>query len=257
MDQPRRERALETDASRPDRAASGPLRLLVALIMCCSLVAGTVVFAPGIVDMIADELANVGSAPSPDTPPASETEPAPAGDRAPPEQIDPDDPGETTYNGSAPISSTVVEGAVHEAVNDRRREAGLDPLDWDDTVASVSRAHSADMADREYFGHQNPDGEDPWDRFTDEARYCRRYGENIAMTWVGRPVRSDDGTANQYTTAEDLAAGLVEQWMNSPPHREAIQTESWDRGGVGVTITADGQVFATHNFCDAGGVLSL
>lgn len=109
------------------------------------------------------------------------------------------------------------------------------------------------MAQREYFAHINPDGEAPMDRFQDVDNYCRGYGENIALTWVDRPV--DNSAADEtvrYRTAEGLAEGLVNQWMNSTDHRRAILeqgTPDWDRGGVGVYIDDDGAVYASHNFC--------
>ncbi len=160
-----------------------------------------------------------------------------------------DSDGSTYEAESGPIRSETVERLVEAEVDDRRAEHGLDPLEHDGTVAAVSRAHSVDMAEREYFSHTNPDGEDPMDRFAAVASYCRAYGENIAMTWIDRDVRGDDGEISNHGTAEELAAGLVDGWMDSPPHREAILTERWDRGGVGVYLTDDGRAFATHNFC--------
>ncbi len=157
----------------------------------------------------------------------------------------------STYEAdSGTIHSGTVERLVEAEVDDRRAEHGLDPLEHDGTVAAVSRAHSVDMAEREYFSHTNPDGEDPMDRFAATANYCRAYGENIAMTWIDRDVRGDDGEVSNHGTAEELAVGLVDGWMDSPPHREAILTEGWDRGGVGVHLTEDGRAFATHNFCE-------
>ena len=241
-----------------DRTASAPLRALLAILLLGSLAVGIALVEPGFVDAVEDELEGTDLVPETeepadpddesDEPGESEATPAEESDSGS-EGADPNDPGETTYEGGTTVASSAVETHVHDEVNDRRAAEGLAPLEWDETVASVSRAHSGDMVDRDYFAHQNPEGEQPWDRFDDVENYCGGYGENIAMTWVDRPIQSDDGVGERYTTAEELADGLVEQWMNSPPHREAILTESWDSGGVGVTITADGQVFATHNFC--------
>ena len=218
------------------------LRLLALVLVLSALAVGGVVFAPQIVDDLEEF-----------TYPSPSEEPPEAGDRNP-ELTDPDDPGETTYETSVEtVSSDIVEDFVHAEVNDRRAEHGLDPIEWDGTIASVSRAHSADMAEREYFSHVNPEGEGPHDRFEAVADYCRAYGENVAMTWVDRSVeRPDDDEIDEYRTAEELAEGLVEQWMQSPDHRDAILEENvdgWDRGGVGVYLTDDGQVYATHNFC--------
>ncbi|AFZ74859.1 CAP domain-containing protein [Natronobacterium gregoryi] len=246
------------DSSYPpgDRTDRGLLRGLVRL-LALALVLGAVVvataaFAPTMLDEL-DDLERIDDVEVVDGPSPS-AEPPPAGDRSP-DTVDPADPGESTYETSVEtISSETVEDFVHAAVNDRRADHGLEPLAWDGTVASVSRAHSHDMANQEYFAHTNPDGDGPYDRFGNVDSYCRAYGENIALTWVDRPVEeSGNGDVVEYRTAEGVADGLVAQWMNSTAHREAILEEhaghGWDRGGVGVYVTDEGAVYASHNFC--------
>lgn len=176
-----------------------------------------------------------------------------AGDRNP-ELTDPNDPGESTYQTEETVvSSDAVEDHIHDIVNEKRAEHGLEPLDWDGTVASVSRAHSWDMYQTGEFSHINANGESPHERFHVVADYCQVYGENIAETSVGQPVeRSSDGETVEHHTAEELANGIVDQWMHSPDHRAAIleeEVDGWDRGGIGIYITDEGRVFATHNFC--------
>ncbi|WP_280140442.1 CAP domain-containing protein [Halogranum gelatinilyticum] len=138
---------------------------------------------------------------------------------------------------------------MHAEVNEVRAANGLSELGYDDTVASVSRAHSEDMDAREYFSHTNPDGERPWDRYADVAdSTCSAYGENIAQNWVGVTVRTDDGS-ERYETSEEIAAAIVEQWMNSDGHRANILSTSYETEGLGVYITAEGKVYVTQNFC--------
>ncbi|MCU4971649.1 CAP domain-containing protein [Halobacteria archaeon AArc-m2/3/4] len=249
MDRPRRPGARSRSGSGPgpdagsgprsDRGLLGLLRALFTFVVLCALIAGAILAGPTIVDEL-DRYAN----------PVEVEEPPPAGERSP-DTLDVNDPGTSTYDGThTTFSSADVEDFVHLKVNEKRAERGLDPLDWDGTVASVSRAHSADMAEREYFSHENPDNESPFDRFQDVSGYCRGYGENIAMTWADQRVQKPSGDDTvRYRTPEELAEGLVEQWMNSPPHREAILSDTWDRGGVGVYLSGEGQVYATHNFC--------
>lgn len=52
-----------------------------------------------------------------------------------------------------------------------------------------------------------------------------------------------------YSTNQELAEALVDGWMNSPPHRENILAENWEKIGVGVVVSAEGKVFGTQNFC--------
>ncbi|WP_247001723.1 CAP domain-containing protein [Halosolutus gelatinilyticus] len=234
---------------RSDRALIGSaIRVFAAALLVCAIVLGSLLVAPQFVGDVEIGDVEIGSQPEPSS------EPPPAGERNP-NVTDPADPGESAYvTDVETVSSVTVEDFVHAEVNDRRAEHGLGPLEWDGTVASVSRAHSADMAQRDYFAHTNPDGEEPYDRFSDVDNYCQGYGENIALTWVDRPVERPGGDgAVEYRTAEALAVGLVDQWMNSSDHRAAILEEhadyGWDRGGVGVYIADDGAVYATHNFC--------
>lgn len=168
-----------------------------------------------------------------------------------PVTVHPDDPGESTYDADGVVSSVLVEEAVHEEINERRADEGEEPLETDVTVASVARAHSADMNDRDYFDHQTPGGDGPLDRFSTVADYCHVYGENIARTWLDRNVRDPtSGTVDTYETVDELAEGLVEQWMNSPPHRDGLLDPNWERTGVGIYLSDDGEVFATQNFCE-------
>ncbi|THE64168.1 CAP domain-containing protein [Salinadaptatus halalkaliphilus] len=249
------ERRRQSDPSpnrspRSDRAlVRSILRLLVLAVCLVSIVVAAVTVGP----IVLEELEELDDVEIVDRP-APSSEPPPAGERDP-AVTDPGDPGESSYETNVEtVTSPTVEDFIHAEVNDRRAEHDLESLEWDGTVASVSRAHSYDMAERDYFAHTNPDGEAPFDRFTDIDDYCRAYGENIALTWVDRPVdRPGEDGSTTYYTAEELATGLVDQWMDSPPHREAILDEhggpGWDRGGIGVYLDDDGSVYATHNFC--------
>ncbi|TYT61325.1 CAP domain-containing protein [Natrialba swarupiae] len=246
---PASERVGDADDSSDRVILRAIVRLVLAVAVLSALVFGIVTFAPSTLETVNDvEFVDVRDLPNPSADP-------PPVDEHYPDVTDPDDPGASTYETDVePISSADVERFVHAEVNDRRADHGLEPLEWDGTVASVSRAHSQDMAEREYFAHVNPDDEGPFDRFSAVDGYCRGYGENIALTWVDRPVeRPGNGDIVEYHTAEGVAEGLVDQWMNSTSHREAILEDhggpGWDRGGVGVYITDDGEVYASHNFC--------
>ncbi len=163
--------------------------------------------------------------------------------------VAPGDPNTSTHSfDDGDVNSTGIEREIHEQVNEHRTNRGLDPLAWDRTVASVSRAHSKDMADREYFSHTTPEGDGPHDRYREAGRGCSAYGENIAMSWAGQPVEVG-GETTTYETDQEVAQGLVRQWMESPSHRENMLHDRWESGGVGVYVTDDGQVYATHNFC--------
>jgi len=239
--------------TRQERALLRSLARLMVIVVVLGVVAlAGAIYGPALMDEL-EEVEAVDDVDIVDQPSPS-SDPPPAGERDP-EVTDPDDPDETTVETDVEtVATDDVEDFVHAEVNDRRADHDIAELEWDGTVASVSRAHSHDMAERDYFDHINPDSEGPFDRFEHVDDYCRAYGENIAQTWVDRPVDSPEGVDTQtYETAEGLAEGLVDQWMNSTDHRDAILENhdgpEWDRGGVGVYIDDDGAVYASHNFC--------
>jgi uncharacterized protein YkwD len=79
----------------------------------------------------------------------------------------------------------------------------------------AARVHSADMAARDFFEHDNPSGETPWDRMA-QAGYTSysTAGENIA---AGSPD----------------AAGTMMQWMGSDGHCSNIMNPGFTELGVG------------------------
>lgn len=89
------------------------------------------------------------------------------------------------------------------------------PLEMEPALRCAARVHTLDMVEREFFDHENPDGEDPTARIVVGAGYeGRAWGENIA-----------GGSAD--------AEGVMQQWMDSPGHCENILRASYRFIGVG------------------------
>ena len=112
------------------------------------------------------------------------------------------------------IDSDAFEKEVLDLVNIERSNHGLGLLIWDDKLASVARAHSADMARRNFFDHTSPDGATPVERLNNAGIVYRFYGENCAMG-PRTPKKAVDG------------------WMNSPGHRANILNAKHTHLGVG------------------------
>jgi len=167
---------------------------------------------------------------------------------------------ESASDGDTPLSEldrSRVERLVHDHINDQRAEHGLDTLAFDEDLREIARYHSSDMAENDYFSHESPSGESRSDRYEKFDYDCRadagdgRYytgGENIAYTYYDTDVTTDWGTV-RYTTADELAEGIVRGWMNSEGHRENILTAAWNNEGIGLHVTSEGKVYATQNFC--------
>lgn len=140
--------------------------------------------------------------------------------------------------GSPPQWVVDAEEAVHAEMNEIRTDAGLDPLDHHDMLRAVSRAHSADMDERDFFDHTNPDDDGPFDRVSDAGVSCDAAGENIAFNY------NSDGSA------ETAAESAVCQWMTSHGHRENILRQRWTSHGIGIVIADDGRVYYTQTLGD-------
>lgn len=85
-------------------------------------------------------------------------------------------------------------------------------LTCNNILAQVAHARAADMAEREYFDHVNPDG----------------YGPNYLVEQAGYILPDFYGDDPQANYIESIAAGnstvdaTWQQWMNSPGHREHL-----------------------------------
>lgn len=156
--------------------------------------------------------------------------------------------GDFTNVSREEFDAAEVEYFIHEDINEIRQEEGLSSMDPNDALGGVARTHSRDMAEREFFAHENPDGDTPFDRVTDSQVACQAVGENIAQTYWREEVLTEEGQ-ERYTTNAEIAEGLVQQWMNSPPHRRNILDGQWTATGIGIYQTADDEVYATQLFC--------
>ena len=121
-------------------------------------------------------------------------------------------PGSAT--GSGPSGRRPVEQMV-ELVNAHRRSAGCPELVWMQAVANAAQGHSEDMARRNYFAHQSPEGIGPADRLRAEGVTYRAMGENIAQ---------------HPGTPRDVLAG----WVASPGHRRNLEQCTYSHHGIGL-----------------------
>jgi len=130
-----------------------------------------------------------------------------------------------------------VERKIHEETNDRRRKRGLDALEYSDHLSIIAARYSRDMAQRGFFDHESPGGEEPNDRYKRFGHDTQSSGENIALTHPGLLV-----------SADEAARSVVDDWMNSAGHRENIFRDQFEREGIGVYFTPQGAMYSTQNF---------
>jgi uncharacterized protein YkwD len=154
--------------------------------------------------------------------------------------------GTTTNNDSTAGSSGNVQGLpqlpqnysinvqaaaeqkILELMNQKRVEAGLQPLTSDNKLVEVARYKSNDMIQNNFFSHTNPDGT-KWTNWLHTLGYeYTLSGENIA-----------------YNTSD--AVELFNQWWNSPGHRANMMNSAYNKVGIGV-IYGNGKYMGSQEF---------
>ncbi len=149
------------------------------------------------------------------------------------------------------ISIAGLEQEVHELINQARLQNGLKPLGWDSKLNSIARAHSSDMALRNYFNHVSPEGFSVADRYMQGGfAMTTGCGENIFMSPEAKADYFQNGVLvkTEYYEQSELADLIVQGWMNSPGHRQNILSLDWTVQAIGIAISTDEKVYITENF---------
>jgi hypothetical protein len=142
---------------------------------------------------------------------------------------------------------------MHKEINRVRIDAGLRPVALDSTLSKLSREHSKDMAERDFFGHFDPEGKGANDR-------VRKAGFNCLVTENVGVYRADGAWLGQ------VVRDLMDGFLGSEMHRANILNPDITHVGIGFyqdvsgrsTIFGDekdlwagegyGTIFVTQNF---------
>ncbi|WP_432828993.1 CAP domain-containing protein [Dactylosporangium sp. CA-092794] len=124
--------------------------------------------------------------------------------------------------------NTAYEAQVLAIVNTERAKAGCQPLAFNAKLRAAAYKHSADMATRNYFSHDTPDGVSFATRITNEGYRWSMAAENIAKG---------------QRTPEDV----MKAWMNSSGHRANILNCKLKDLGVGLAYQGKSPIW-TQDF---------
>jgi uncharacterized protein YkwD len=165
--------------------------------------------------------------------------------------------------GEQPEIDTVqLERLIHRQINRERQRYGLAALKPDELLTEIARNHSRDMAEKHFFSHVNLQGEDPDDRgkrqgwnrnkqigprawtvgLAENIFLSRLYDRVVTTTQNGVVVNRE----YDWKTQEQIAQSTVQEWMNSPGHRNNILSPEYDRQGIGVAISGQ-EVYITED----------
>ncbi len=133
----------------------------------------------------------------------------------------------------APIEPTqesleACEKLIFEKTNAERKAHGLNELTWDPSLANIAREHSMDMAQNDFFSHENLKGEDPTMRAIRHGYNVRKelgggwYSEGIAENIGDMPTGNVIGIGYVSHDPDSIATAQVQSWMGSPGHRANI-----------------------------------
>lgn len=106
--------------------------------------------------------------------------------------------------------------------NQQRASNGESILSLNGQLDQAAQAKANDMATRDYWSHNTPDGQTPWTFMTAAGYSYHTAGENLAYG---------------FSTAADTITG----WMNSAGHRANILNTSFVEVGFGVANAANYQ----------------
>ena len=170
------------------------------------------------------------------------------------------------------IDLDFLSATIFHLTNVERVKVKLDSFDFYDNLYLSALLHSESMVRYNFFDHLNRQ-ERKWREPSDRILYFDSsyiaLSENIAENNMldykgdmliyrlefdenGNPKYLDkNGNAIEYSTYESLAKRLVEQWMNSRPHRENILNDAYKLLGCACAIDSDKKpilIRCTQNF---------
>ncbi len=116
-----------------------------------------------------------------------------------------------TVAASSYSHDLILEGLLRET-NDMRDEAKAPILEVNEKLTKAAQAKLEDMFEGQYWSHNSPSGKTPWSFVQDSDYAYVSVGENLAK--------------NYYESSS-----IVEAWMESPSHREAMLDKGFSHVG--------------------------
>jgi uncharacterized protein YkwD len=150
--------------------------------------------------------------------------------------------------------NTRISDLVFTYTNPERTKRNLNELYRDTELDNIAGEMSRDMAERQFFDHINPSGEDPIDRAERHEYNQSRYlpngkefygiGENIVKIPVGSVVKYGDINP---IDPDQIAKVAIQSFMTSPPHKSTLLLPEFE--GIGIGTAYDGKnYYITQNF---------
>lgn len=119
-------------------------------------------------------------------------------------------------------ATNITTGDLLNATNQQRSANGVAALGLNAKLAQAAQTKANDMANRNYWSHDTPEGNPPWVFITAAGYSYNAAGENLAYGFL---------------TSSDVVAG----WMNSAGHRANMLNATYQEVGFGYANAANYQ----------------
>jgi hypothetical protein len=127
-----------------------------------------------------------------------------------------------SHHGVLAYATSMSVSDLLSSTNDQRIANGLAGLSLNGQLDNAAQAKANDMAARNYWSHNTPEGNPPWVFINNAGYQYKAAGENLAYG---------------FTTSSDTVAG----WMNSAGHRANILNGTYSEVGFGFANSSDYQ----------------
>lgn len=168
---------------------------------------------------------------------------SPGSDSDPPSDDEPD----IEYEGNLDKNEVISEAL--RLANEERKERDIDGLGQSMVLQDIAEYKAEKMTAQQYISHTSPSGETVEDRFDRFNMDCESYGENLAQTYYKSKIDANYGSFDTYTTEQELAEGIVKQFMASDSHKENLLSDDWETMAIGIGINDEGRVYVAQEFC--------
>lgn len=170
------------------------------------------------------------------------------------------------------FDAPLLAAAIFYQTNAVRAKHALAALAYNAQAETAAQKHTDAMAKGNFLSHGSPDPKKsttPYERLKNEGLQPRFAAENVAFSFrlryeSGKPffvreadgrrvyLYEPDGPPLQPYTYQSFAESIVQQWMDSPPHRKNLLSPEPTQIGVGAALAPNkngfDQIYSTQNF---------
>jgi hypothetical protein len=114
-----------------------------------------------------------------------------------------------------PFFAEISKNVLFSLINKEREKFNVLPLKEDPLLTLAAQLKAKDMLERQYFSHQDPDGNPPWEWLKKVGYDFQVAGENLAIGFLD---------------SEEVFSA----WMNSYSHRENLLNPRFEEMGIGI-----------------------